>query len=361
MPYLLIFLTFYELLSKEFFRKKTYNIIFDKLHRNRLLLTQSLFAPLEENKIKISQKSNLAFDLDKVFSSFFNKLTGDDNDDMLIDCFVETRESRIADFSLEKITANVLGNISPTDKDVDQQLANLIEDAVEIESGQTIFIVGPTGAGKSTFLDRFFRKTLSTYLRRQCLVVHVDCLDASGREETVLQWLTESIIASLENLVYQEDGAPSWDELRGLYYSDYQRWSKGVYAVLYRRDRNKFKEKFGEFLHSKVEEDREGYLKRILTDVVRSRSKLPILVVDNIDEYSIEYKKTIFQFAQSLRRHANHCLLIFPVTDKTAWSFSKTDIFGIYQSRSFFLPTPAPREVFRKRIDFLKRNLSENG
>ena len=353
------FLTFYELLSKELLSKKTYNIIFDKLHQNRLLLTQSLFAPLEENKIKTSRKSNLAFDLERVFSNFFTKLTGDDNGDMLIDCFVETRESRIADFSLEKITANVLGNISPAGKDVDQELANLIEAAVEIDSGQTIFIVGPTGAGKSTFLDRFFRKTLSNSLHRQCLVINVNCLDASGREETVLQWLTESIITSLEKLIYQ-NGVPSWDELQGLYYSEYQRRSTGVDAPLYQRDRGKFKEKFAEFLDRKVEEDREGYLKRILTDAVRNRKRLPILVVDNIDEYSIEYKKTIFQFAQSLRRHANHCLLIFPVTDKSAWSFSKTDMFGIYQSKSFFLPTPAPREVFRRRIDFLKRNLSEN-
>ena len=353
------FSTFYELLSKKLLGKKAYNIIFDKLHQNRLLLTQSLFAPLEKSKIKISQKSNLAFDLDKVFSNFFTRLTGDNNSDMLIDCFVETRESRIADFSLEKITANVLGNISPADKDVDRELANLIEDAVEVESGQTIFIVGPTGAGKSTFLDRFFRKTLSNSLRQRCLVVNVNCLDASGREETVLQWLTENIVASLENLIYQ-DGAPSWNELQGLYYSEYQRRVRGVDAQLYKRDRDKFKEKFGEFLDLKVEEDREGYLKRILLDAVHNRKKLPILVIDNTDEYSIEYKKTIFQFVQSLRRHANHCLLIFPVTDKSAWSFSKTDIFGIYQSRSFFLPTPAPREVFRKRIDFLKRNLSEN-
>lgn len=48
---------------------------------------------------------------------------------------------------------------------------------------------------------------------------------------------------------------------------------------------------------------------------------------------------------------------MFPVTDKSAWSFSKTDIFTIHQSRSFFLPTPSPREVFRKRIDFLNKKL----
>ena len=99
-------------------------------------------------------------------------------------------------------------------------------------------------------------------------------------------------------------------------------------------------------------------MKKILTDAVRNRKKLPIILVDNTDEFSMGYKKIIFQFAQSLRRHANHCLLIFPVTDKSAWSFSKTDMFGIYQSRSFFLPTPAPREVFRRRVDFLKQRLS---
>ena len=276
---------------------------------------------------------------------------------MLINCFVETRESRIADFSLEKITANVLGNISPNNKDVDKELANLIEMAVEVESGQTIFIVGPTGAGKSTFLDRFFRKTLSNKLRQQCLVVRVNCLDASGREETVLRWLTEQLIACLEELLYA-GGAPSWDELQGLYYAEYQRRSKGVDAYLYERDRGAFKEKFGSYLDRSVESDREGYLKKVLTDAVRNRKKLPIILIDNTDEFSIGYKKGIFQFAQSLRRHANHCLLIFPVTDKSAWYFSKTDMFGIYQSRSFFLPTPAPREVFRRRVDFLKQRLS---
>ena len=226
------FATFFELISKDLLGRKAYNPIFDKLHQNRLLLTQRLIAPLEERKIKIARKSNLAFDLDRVFSNFFTRLTGDEDAEMLIDCFVETRESRIADFSLEKITANVLGNIVPAGKDVDRELASLIEAAVEVDAGQTIFIVGPTGAGKTTFLDRFFRKTLAKSLRRQCLVVRVNCLDASGRDETVLKWLTENIIGSLEVQTYEE-GAPSWDQLQGLYYSEYRRRSRGVDAQIY--------------------------------------------------------------------------------------------------------------------------------
>lgn len=361
------FSRFFELLSNQQFCKKTYNSIFDEIHHKRLLLTQKLIAPIEEGDIKISQKSDIAFDLDRVFSNFFSRLTGDDDEDLLIECFVETRESRIADFSLEKMTTCVLGNITPADKNVDNELVTLIKSNVEVEdevestsseSGQTIFIVGPTGAGKSTFLDRFFRKTLPNSIRRRCVLVRVNCLDATGREDTALEWVTESLISSLEKEVYTE-GSPTWDELLGLYHSEYIRRSRGVDAQLYMRDKPAFKEKFGEFLDEKVESDREGYLKRILTDVVRSRKRLPIILIDNTDEFSSDYKQKLFQFTQALRRHANHCLAIFPVTDKSAWSFSKTDIFGIYKSQSFFLPTPSPREVLRKRIDFIKQKLSE--
>jgi len=353
---------FYDLLSKQQFGKKIYNAFFDDIHHKRILLTQKLTAPLNESDIKLSKKSELAFDLDRVFSNFFSKLIGDDDDALLIECFVETRESVIADFSLEKITTNVLGNLSPSDRSVDTELTSLIIDNIESsssESGQTIFIVGPTGAGKTTFLERFFLKTLPSNVRKRCVLIRVDCLNATGRESTALDWIVESLITGLEEEVY-ENGTPLWDDLLGLYHGEYKRRSLGVDAQLYNKCKEEFKIKFGEFLDKKVEEDREGYLKRILEDVVKNRKMLPIILIDNTDEFTIEYKQKIFQLAQSLRRHINHCLIIFPITDKSAWSLSKTDIFGIYRSKSFFLPTPSPREIFRKRIDYLKGLLSKD-
>jgi len=350
------FSVFYELLSKECFAKKLYAVHFDDLHNKRLLLSQMLKAPFQDHEIKPRPKTEVAFDLDQIFSAFFSRLTGDEDDELIVECFVETRESRIADFALEKITANVLGNIMPPDKQVDTELNVLIQNAVELESGQTIFIVGSTGAGKTTFLERFFKKTLSSDIRKQCVVVTVDCLDSSGKEDTVLNWLTEELIKLLENELYV-DGNPSWEQLRGLYYSEYKRRRVGVDEGLYRKDREAFKSKFSDYLDKKVEQDREGYLRRILADVVRSRKKLPIILIDNTDEFSEAYKREIFQFSQSLRRAVNYCLLMFPVTDKSAWTFSKTDLYSIYKTKSFFLPTPPPREVFRKRIDFIRKKL----
>lgn len=356
------FSVFFELLSKSSVGKKLYNRIFDQVHQPRLAVSRTLSAPLPPSDIKINQKSEIASALDRIFATFFSRLTGDQDEDMLIECFVESRESRFADYALEKMAASVLGNLSPTERDVDTELSTLIENVVEIDpdqqdSGQSVFIVGPTGAGKSTFLDRFFKRTLSSSLRKRCIVTRVNCLDSSGRTDILLSSITETMIRALEQELYP-NGHPTFVDLQGLYHSEYVRRSEGADAQLYARDKGAFKEKFGEYLNQVVQDDREGYLKRLLTDVVRNRKQLPIILFDNTDEFTLAFKTSIFQFAQSLRRHAQHCLLIFPVTDKSAWSFSKTDIFGIYQTRSFFLPTPPPREVFRKRIDFLKARLA---
>lgn len=353
------FSLFFDLLSKQQVKQRIYSTVFDQVHQNRLLLSNDLIPAIRKDDIHVVQREDISFDLDKVFERYFSRLTGDADEQLLIDCFVETRESRIADFSLEKITSSILGNLTPASKDVDQELALLISDTVEdetdvSEAGSTVFIVGPTGAGKTTFLSRFFSRTLPLPVRKRCAVLRINFLDATGTNETSLQWLTERMISELEADLYR-NGTPTWDELQGLYHSDYQRRATGVDSVLYQRDKPRFKEKFGEFLDDRVENDREGYLKRMLEDAVLNRNKLPIIVIDNTDEFPPDFKDQIFQFAQSLRRHINHCLIVFPMTDKSAWSFSNRDIYSIYRSRSFFLPTPPPREVFRKRIDYLKK------
>ena len=160
--------------------------------------------------------------------------------------------------------------MSLPDLDVAAELRTLLERAVDVDGGQSIFIVGPTGSGKTTFLDRFFKKTLSDKLRDQCIVIRVNCLDLTGRQDTSLQWFTETLIGLLEQTLY-DGSSPNLDELQGLYFSEYERRRKGVDAQLYLRDKQAFKEKFALFLDEKVETDREGYLNRILSDVVRNR------------------------------------------------------------------------------------------
>lgn len=357
------FSIFFELLSKSNIENKIFNSMFDDIYHNRSLLNVKLQVPISDSEIKLSKRSDIAFDLDKVFSNFFEGLSGKNDDEMIVECFVESHESRIADYSLEKITSNVLGNLSRKNNDIDNQLSKIISSNIESqiidESEQSIFIVGPTGSGKTTFLERFFSQTLPKSTREKCILLNVNCLDSTGDENTIIKWVIENLISQLENALY-EDGIPSWDDLRGLYHGQYLRRVRGVDKILYESDKKAFQIKFGEFLDSEVERDREGYLLRILKDVLNNRKMLPILIIDNTDEFSLDFKTRLFQLANSIKREIQYCMLFFPVTDKSAWIFSKTDIFSIHQSKSFFLPTPSPKEVFRKRINYFNSKLGSS-
>ena len=321
------FSVYFDLLSQESVREKRPAVLFDKVHNPRILVTRPLTAPIGDSEINRLRKSEIAFDLDRVFDTFFSRMRGEQDPDLLIECFVETRESRIADFSLEKMTRQVLGNVAPENQDVDQQLSQFIGQTVQQDEGESVFIIGPTGSGKTTFLERFFKKTLPPHIRRKVEPLRVNFLDASGERSIIQAWMTEQLIEAIEKSIFV-DGIPQWDDLLGLYFGDYRRRAQGVDAVLYKNQPDKFRQKFGEYMDEKVEHDREGYLRRLLIDIVQNRKKIPVIIVDNTDEFDLDLRKAIFQYAQALRRHAKHCIVIQPVTDKSAWSFSKTDIFA---------------------------------
>ena len=349
---------FFELLSKKHVMKGTYRVVFDSIHENRLVLDRELTSVVRPAENVIVAKSGLAFDIEQVFARFFSSLTGDEDPEMLIECFVETRESRVADFSLERLTKNVLGNIDVNERDVGVGLKNVVTAAIGAADGQTIFIVGPSGAGKSTFLDRFFERTLTPEIRARCVVIKIDTLDVSGDGTPSLANLTEAAINVIEHQLFA-GGSPTWNDLQALYHTEYVKRSNGVDSFLYNRDKNAFKEKFATYVEEQVERNRESYLRRLLADVVKNRKRLPVFVVDNTDEFELEFKASVFQYFQSLRRWVGQCLLIFPVTERSAWTFSRTEVFNIYSSRSFFLPTPSPREVFRKRVEYIRTKTSE--
>ncbi len=353
------FSNFYDLLHKEQIKKRIYVRVFDEVHHSRGAYDRKQFSAFSESDITLERKTPLAFDLDRVFDVYFSRMRGEDDPDLLVNCFVESRESRIADFSLEKMTAKILGNINPDFHNLDTHLATLVTSAVEVDEGQTVFIIGPTGAGKTTFLDRFFRKTLPSRVREQCALASVNMRDSVGDEANAVSWFVERLIAEFEREIFPE-GYPKWENLLGLYFGEYKRRAEGELKELYESNISEFKIRFGEIMAEHVRSDREGYLKRIIKDIVVNRKRLPVIIIDNIDELPFEIQKNVFQASQALKRHVKHMLILFPITDKSAWTFSKSDIFGIYASKSFFLPTPSPREVFRKRIDYLRQKASDH-
>lgn len=347
------FAAFHDLFSKEGVSKKLYKLHFAKADGLSAQQYDPLTAVTRESDVRLLAKSSLAADLDPVFREFFGSLSGESDKDMLLECFVETPESRYADAALEKLLRSISSGVSTIETGTGTQIAREIENAVETMRGDTIVIVGNKGAGKSTFVERFFELVLDRSIRDKCLVINIDLLRSNGDMATLPAWLAAKVRAALEAQLFK-NGTPTYDQLKGIYHSEYVKWREGQFAPLYATDKTAFDIKFGEFLDGKVNSDDHAYILRLLDHVVKSRRLLPCIILDNADHYPEAFQEAAFQWTQSIRTEVPFSFVVVPVTDRTIWRLSKAGPFQTYRSKLFYLPVPSTKDVLGKRITYLK-------
>ena len=351
------FTLFYELLG--------YGPVLESLHKVRMNEadgltihhTEKLFSVVEPSQIRLLSKSKLSSDLDNVFTSFFSKMSGDSDPELLARCFVESKESREADSSLQKITQNLINQIEVVTPQKGKELQDQIRLAVESHRGEFALIIGNKGSGKSTFIDRFFRLVLDPDLEKQCLVVRVDLADSSGDIEAISGWLVEQLKEELEKALFSEE-APTYEELQGAFFREYRRWQVGEFKFLYQKNPEEFKIRFGQFISELIRDNPFRYVKHLLNHAIRGRRLMPCLVFDNTDHFRQEFQEQVFQFAQSLYRRV-YSFVICPITDRTIWQLSKSGPFQSYLTKSFYLPVPSTKEILTKRLTFLRQKLDE--
>jgi energy-coupling factor transporter ATP-binding protein EcfA2 len=350
------FATFYDLFSKEGVLERLYLAHINEAEGIVVKKQESLREVIPTSQQRMLQRSDLASDLDRVFSQFFSAMSGDKDPELLEKCFVETAESRAADEALEKITARLTNEIQAVTPQSQNPLERSIRNAVETHEGEFVLLVGNKGAGKSTFTDRFFSSVLPPEIRRHCLLLRVDLRDSDGDLSTLQSWLTNALIKKAEGALFK-DKTPDYDDLLGMFFVEYQRWAQGEYKHLYAQDKNAFKIKFGDFMADQSRNQPADYLKRLLHRAVASSKLMPCLVFDNTDHYTIPFQEAVFQYAQAIHR-AVFSFVILPITDNTVWQLSKSGPFQSYFTKSFYLPVPSVKEILTKRIAFVKEKLA---
>ncbi len=350
------FALFYDLFSEEGISQNLFQIHVHEAEGLQIKHAENLTPVLTRSSLRLIPKSRLASDLETVFTKFFGTMSGDNDPEMLAKCFVESKESREADNSLRKIAETLLNQIDAMDSGRGEELQEYIRAAVESKSGEFVLIVGNKGAGKSTFIDRFFRLVLEKHLRERCLLVRIDLADSDGDKDAIGHWLWARLVEKVEGALYGRK-PPTYDELQGVFFSEYERWRVGEHRHLYDRDKGAFKEQFGSYIASLVRDHPDKYVHRLLRNAVQSRKLMPCLLFDNTDHFPQPFQEFVFQFAQSIYR-ANYSFVICPITDRTIWQLSKEGPLQSYETKTFYLPVPSTKEVLAKRVGFLKEKLS---
>ena len=129
------FAEFYDLFSRQNVAQKIYNLHFAKAGGLTAQTFEPMIAANKNEYVRLVPSSELASDLEPIFREFFGSLSGDNDPETLTECFVETRESRYADASLEKLVRSISSTISALDPTSNNQLAREIRDAVDSGRG----------------------------------------------------------------------------------------------------------------------------------------------------------------------------------------------------------------------------------
>lgn len=348
---------FYDLLSKEGVLERRYKLIMveaDGVHFNE---KERLYASFLSHEIHFLGKSKLSSDLDVVFTRFFGMMTGEDDIEMLSKCFVESRESKEADKSLEKITRSLINQVEVFSTGEGKELLGEIQTAIECKRGEFVLIIGNKGAGKSTFIDRFYNLILANELRGKCLLIRIDLANSDGNINSINNWLINQLKNEVEREVFNGE-IPGYNDLQGVFFKEYNRWKKGELKYLYEKDKEEFKIRFGGYLQKLIEEKPQEYIRSMLVFAINSRKIMPCIVFDNTDHYKPDFQEAVFQYAQSIHRQL-FSFIICPITDKTVWQLSKSGPLQSYVTKSFYLPTPSAKEILNKRVSFIRNKIQE--
>jgi predicted type IV restriction endonuclease len=349
------FAHFYELFSAEGVCRDLFKFYFNENEGTSLNQSEALYSARADNNSYMLRKSDMTRDIDKVFTSFFSSMSGENDSEMLVNCFVESKESRETDLNLQKIAKNIIDGISYIDSNSRYGLEADIRDAVASERGDFALIIGNKGAGKSTYIDRFFRLTLESELRSKCLVLKVDLTLSPGNIQNITTWLDQQLSNLCEQALFPN--SPTYDDLQGVYFREYKRWSQGEMKHLYETNKEQFKIQFGHYIKEQRLNQTGLYLANLLWHAVGARTLMPCLIFDNADHFPKEFQESVFQYAQALYRTIKTCFVICPVTDRTIWQLSKHGPFQSYHYKAFYLPTPSTKEILQKRASFLQAKI----
>src|SRR6266511_2738398 len=348
------FALFYNLLSYESASKFGYRPYFQEAEGQPIRMSVFHRSIRPAGSARFLSSGELSVDIDKVLSTFFRRLTGDQDPDLLDACFVETSESYHAERQVARIAENIVNRIQELETGEADALTRLIRRVKDAQRHEFVLLVGIKGAGKSTFITRFFTSVLPFNIAKHCVVLRVDLGASTGDITSVVDWLNRALIRQAENDLF--DGAPGFNEIEGMFFDEYKRLMKGPWSVLHETDKVQFQIRFGEHIEQIRRDQPHEYIQGIMRHVVNSRRMLPVIVFDNADHFGISFQQEVYQYARSIYEETI-CLVILPITDRTSWQLSKHGALQSFEHEAFFLPAPPTEEIIRKRIEFMEKRV----
>ena len=293
--------------------------------------------------------------LDEAFQDLTNKKT---SPELIKQCYVESARDSSYSGSLQALIKDrsVFVDV-PTEKvSVSKKGAPTFERIIhERRDPETILLLGGVGAGKSTFIQRFRLVIASKVIEKNCIWAYVDLTEFSDTGESISNWLTEQILAQIEEN-YPAVGIANFSNIKQAYHKEYERLKNGRLKPVFDKDPSDFEIKFADEVGD-WEQDNVKHVSRLLSVAARNSGRRPFLVFDNADQFEASTQDKIFRIANEMVRLAE-CSAIISLREESYWRNKDFGTLSAFHAKTFHVASPRLLQVLSKRFKYVEKRLS---
>lgn len=217
-------------------------------------------------------------------------------------------------------------------------------------SRRPILLLGDIGVGKSTFVRRLMKVDAVAQFA-DSITLSIDF----GSQATLAVDLRAFVIDDIERQLREQYEIDIKENsfIRGVYYSDLQRFRSGLYGPLATIDPSEYQRLEIAELQIRISHG-DQHLRLSLEHLQRARRKQIVLVLDNADQRNYETQQQVFLFAQETAEH-------WPVTvfvslrPETFYRSTRAGALSGYHPKAFTISPPRTDILLSKRLDFAIR------
>jgi hypothetical protein len=356
------FIEFYELLSREYVLKfGRIKILSDQTFSKKIVNNPIL--PRKNDKLV---RNDLSSRLIPLINALFTKLDWTNElygEDVLAECFVFNDDlhkhysemSVLFEDSPPKFDERI-SKVKNTKSTQDIIRDNLVQAKSILPD--PIILIGGKGAGKTTFINYFFKINLEEKIKKIIPEIYIDFIGFT------LQQIkdTKSVYQKIIDAIYEthpELKLTNYDILKRIYKKEINRnIEEGLWSI-YKNNAEKLEDKINSFLEEKINNP-ETHLKAISEYLINPSHKRLCIIFDNVDQLDFEEaQREAFLLAESMYKNLK-CLIIISLREGYFYKWRALPPFDAFQSNVFHITAPSYREVLKKRLTYVVDNFKYN-
>lgn len=347
----------------DFWNSISYEAVFQNqgivlLKQRKSDFCKSIFNAIPQNSVEISRNvlaASITPIIDKVFGKLYQQDPSFDDLGFIKECYVDSLEVAKNTEELSSIFSDDSPKLkgvstSKTRAKIGKEISKeIIQDKSLSQIPKPIIIVGTKGAGKTTFINHFFRSDLTAPSLNNHPYVILDMMNYFSASGSSIDFnaVAKDIIVKLGSS-YPSENLHHIETLLSIYNFEIKQNKLGIWS-LFREDSPEYAQKLSSFLETKTS-DSISHLMSINNYFI-SHGKRIIIAFDNADQMADKTQEAIFLFAATLNSKGKLGVII-SLREGYYHTFKNKTPFDAFQSNVYHIAVPNYAEVIKKRLAY---------